>query len=140
MPADHSLALRRAVVAHLAADAGIGSIVGARVYGEAVPDPVVWPFVRVGLMLPVPFEATCLDGMEATFAVSGFAKGPDAQNAYGLGALIQLALDGADLALSLDAAHAVSIDWTTSQTVRDTGEADAYQAIVQFNAVTAADY
>lgn len=138
MGIDHSLPLRRAVVAALAADPAVAAIVEARVYGPAVPSNPKWPYVRCGLVIAAPWEATKLNGMQATFAVSGFAKSADESAAAILGAAIQKALDGNDL--DMDGSHCVSLDWTQSQVVRDTAEADAYHAIVQFEATTSDDY
>lgn len=134
---DHSLDLRRALVTRLKADALIASQVGARVYGPDSPATPDWPFVRVGSIISGPYEASCLGGMDATFAVNGFAI--TEQSTLVLNEFIRSALDAQAFDVG-DSAHIVSLDWTDSQIVRDTAEADKWHGIVQFQTVTSENY
>lgn len=138
MPVDHSLGLRRAAVTALRADVGLTAIVGNRVYGERVPANPQWPFVQVGVILAEPYEASCLDGMDATFAVHSFSKGPDAGGVYGMNRIIAAALNEATI--TFDTAHAIRLDWVSSSAVRDTDEADAWHGIAQFQTITSEDF
>lgn len=139
MAKDHSLPLRQAILTALNANGAITAIVGARCYGEKPPSKPVWPFIKCGTIVGGPFDATCLSGMEAIFNVSGFATGPDGGNAYALGLAIQQALDGIELTLT-GGAHSVSVDWTSSEILRDPHEADGYYSVVSFRAVTSDDF
>lgn len=81
MPADFSLDIRRAIVAHLRADATVTALVpSSRIYGEFVATPTgqqpTFPFIRLGYSQSSPFEATCWDGSDNTVTVHVFAQGP----------------------------------------------------------------
>lgn len=140
MAKDHSLPLRRAVCTALRGAGALTALVDTRVFGEGKPASPAWPYVQVGVMIGGPFDATCLDGMEAEFAVKSFAKGPDGANAYILGAIVQGVLDGADLTLD-GGAHTVALDWIPgSQIIRDNAQADGFYALHQFRALTSDDF
>lgn len=139
MAKDHSLPLRRALVTALRADAPIMAVVDDRAYGEKTPSQPTWPFVKAGVIIAAPFDATCLSGMEATFNIYAFAIGKDGGAAYNLGLLVQQALDGAKLTLEGNA-HTVSLDWQGSELFSDPHEADGYFSAVGFRAVTSDDY
>lgn len=135
MPQDHSLWLRQAAVTALAAASGIQAIVGTRVYGERAPSTPTWPFIRVGLIIALPYEATCLDGMDAGFAVNSFSRQEDAGEMYQLRELVVATLEGA--ALSGSGKHVVRLDWTDSNNL---GGPRNWHDVTQFQAVTAADF
>lgn len=78
MPTDLSLEIRRAIVAHLRADAAVTALVPAdRIYGEwpTVTDPD-WPFIRMGYADASAFEATGWSGSGIAFVIDVFADGP----------------------------------------------------------------
>jgi hypothetical protein len=78
MPTDLSLEIRRAIVAHLRADASVTALVPAeRIYGEwpTVTDPD-WPFIRMGYSDAAAFEASGWSGSESGFTIHVFAEGP----------------------------------------------------------------
>lgn len=140
MAKDHSLPLRRAICTLLSGTGAITALVSSRVYGETVPADTDWPYVQVGVIIGGPFDATCLDGMEADFAIKSFARGLDGSSAYALGATVQGVVDGAKLTLE-GGAHTVSLDWTPgSQILRDPQFADGYYSLHQFKAVTSDDF
>lgn len=138
MPQDHSLALRRALITALRADAGVAALVGTRVTGPAVEKGVAWPFLRVGTIIAGPYEATCLDGMDATFAIHAFDNTPDEQAVATIMAAVVDALDGAQLTFA--GAHTVSLDWATSNVLRDTEESAGWHGVIQFETKTSDDY
>lgn len=77
MPTDYSLEVRQSIVAHLAGYAPLTSLVSAaRIYGEEPPTDPVWPFIRYGLDLNGPFEATGWDGSKHDVTIHAFARGP----------------------------------------------------------------
>lgn len=131
---DHSLPLQDAIIAHLKADAGLAAIVGARVYG---PDPVPdaeWPFIRYGLPITGPWEATGhWRGMEGEVTIHGYAKGADDAPALTLAAGIVLAMESFRMDGKISC---INMEWTRSQLIRDTSEAGAYHTVVQFDAGT----
>lgn len=135
MANDHSLAIRRAIVAALRADDNITGLVPAfRVYGEETPPEPVQPFIRVEFPISSAYESSCGAGSDASVVVHGFAEGPGADRAASIGAAIATALD--DAALDLGSATLVACDYQDSSVIRDTGEASAYHAIVRFNIQT----
>lgn len=79
MPDDKSLEIRRAIVAHLRADATVTAIVpAARIFGEFRPVTASsdWPFIRIGYSSALPFEAQCWSGSQNTLTIHVFANGP----------------------------------------------------------------
>lgn len=53
MPIDYSLEVRKAVVKHLINDEDVTALVSReRIYGEESPAKPVWPFIRMGFVLP----------------------------------------------------------------------------------------
>lgn len=137
MAIDSTIAVRRAILEHLATVATVTKIVPAsRHFPMTATDPA-WPFVLYGSPTPVPLRATCLDGNEITVALHGFAKAR--KNAAGamletaedhagrLGAALASALDGRRL--DIPRGHA-KIRWTGSQLLVDGAEADAFHVVV----------
>lgn len=57
-----ALALQKALIAHLRADAGVAALVGARVYDEP-PQGVAFPYVRIGTvdLRPLRLSGLCTD-------------------------------------------------------------------------------
>lgn len=137
MARDSSLYLRQGIVTALKQSAPVAAIVGPRVYG---PNPVanaVWPFVRVGFPIVTPFTPSGTDGCIDNLAVHGFAKGDDEGIASSLGAAICGALGDVVLTLPSSYPAYATMRWTGSQIVRDSAEASAWHAIVQFTATIA---
>lgn len=76
MPRDLSLELRRAVVAHLRADAALIALVpAAKIFGEFATSED-YPFIRMGYAIVTGYEASCWDGSESDFTIHAFAQGP----------------------------------------------------------------
>ena len=113
MPTDHSLDARRAIVERLRGVPEISSIVKDRVYGPKVPANPVYPMLKVGLMIPGPFEATCIDGMSAAFNVYCISKADDEGEAATLSRLVVNNLDQDVFPLDeSEGSHVLSLDWT----------------------------
>ncbi len=96
--ADPSLALQKAIVAALKADAGVNAIIAGRVY-DAVPGGAAKPYVSFGAFQLLPEHGDCLDGGEAIVTLDGWAAGPDSVAVKQLGTAVAKALDRAELAL-----------------------------------------
>lgn len=110
MAKDHSLSARKGIVARLRGVSEITSIVGIRIYGEKVPANPVYPFIRVGLMIPTPYSPSCVDGMDADFNIDCNSTQADAGEAYALSAAVVDALHTKSFALA-DDAHVASLRW-----------------------------
>lgn len=96
--ADPSLALQKAIVAALKADAGVNAIVSGRIY-DGVPPGAIKPYVSFGAFQLLPEHGDCLDGGEAFVTLDGWAEGPSTVTAKQLGTAVANALDRAELAL-----------------------------------------
>lgn len=142
MPAaDHSSPLRRALIKALKETPAIAEVVGASVYDEPPPTPV-WPFIRYGGGLELPFEASCLAGQEVDLRLDAFAAGPGREGIDKLKKLIIRALDGARLTLTPDEGDTVvpfifTMDYRDSRVSNDTAEPSAYKAVIHFTVITA---
>lgn len=131
---DHSLALRRGIVAALKGSAEIAAIVGARVYDEAPAKPT-WPFIRYGFPIETRVDADGWEGSSFALSVHVFAKGPGTDSTSGLAALVRKALHEKDFLIDSSGGIAL-LQYSQTTTLRDTDEAGAYHAVVQFDAVT----
>lgn len=68
--------VRRAVLAHLKADAALTAIVpAASIYPSTVPANPVWPFIRFDAPQSLPLDGACYAGATVTFLLHAFAKG-----------------------------------------------------------------
>ncbi|RIJ15948.1 DUF3168 domain-containing protein [Henriciella mobilis] len=135
-PADHSLQLRQAVVAHLRSVPAVTAIVAAnRIYGRRVPDNPTWPFIRYGVPDTRPYEATGQGGSDSAITVHAFARGPDEGACATLAAAIVEALSADQLPLE-SGLGLVSLDWQRTQVLEDGDESTDYHAIIEFSVVT----
>ena len=136
-PTDHTLDAAQAVVTALKGWAPLSSIVGDKVYHFDRPNSPEEPWISVGTFIAGPYEATCLGGTEATFAVSSFAIG--GTFTAGMSKEVVECLDGNTLAIGLNA-HTVALDWVSTEMVQDSADRRLMQGIVQFDIRTADDY
>jgi hypothetical protein len=123
---DPSLALQKAIVARLKADAGVNAIVAGRIY-DAVPGNAVKPYVSFGPFQLLPEHGDCLDGGEAFVTLDGWAAGPDTVQVKQLGTAVAKALDLAEL--TLDAQHLVEMSIEQTQYMRDPDGITAHAVI-----------
>lgn len=146
MAQNSSLFLRRAGLSLLSADAGLGLLVGARIYPPQRPSNPQWPFVAWGVPIASPFEASGMNGAEVGFAVHSYAAttGEGGATVAGeelahlIAARVEIVLASAapvDLAphgcLFPATAH---FTWEQTQVIQDGAEADAFHAITTFRA------
>jgi len=96
--ADSSLALQKAIIARLKADAGVSAIIVDRVY-DAVPTGAAKPYVSFGPFQVLPEEGDCLEGVAVVIQLDGWAKGPDSVEVKRLGAAIAKSLQWAEMPL-----------------------------------------
>lgn len=140
MANDLTLPIRRASLAELKGNAGLGTVVPPEQgYPQTVPPTPIWPFYKMGAPTGLPLRAGCVDGNTGIFAVHGFAKMRTVDGAVvetaedhaaRIGAFIASALDRK--ALDLDGGQKVRIRWTGSQLMQDGDEADAYHTVQNF--------
>lgn len=132
---DHSLQMRRAMVAKLRADAPLLALVpAARIFGEETPSSPVWPFIRYGFSPVTTFETSCGRGSEHDIVLHVFALGPGTDETAEICAAVVAALS--DSALPIDPIQLQSLDWVRTEIIRDTDEASAYHGILTFTAQT----
>ena len=130
---------RRAVLTHFKANSGVSALIGSRFYGQVAPDPVTWPFAKLGAVSSTPLQASCVDGAEYRITVHAFAKAR--LNAGGgmvetaedhcsrIAEAIEVAGDRSKLAIT---GGFVSLSLLGTQIMVDGGEADAFHAVIDF--------
>lgn len=98
---DSTLAIQKAVIAALKADASVSAIVAARVY-DAVPTDAAKPYLSFGPTQVLPDIADEYEGSEVTFQIDGWSAGPSSVEAKRIGKAVRAALSGAALVLDDD--------------------------------------
>lgn len=134
MSTDHSLRLRREVVAHLKGFAPLTALVAAeRVHGERVKPNETWPFTRYSATT-LPFEATCWSGSAHLVSIHVFANGPYTDSVHQIGAQVVEAMK------TFDIEGLVEVEWASNiGPLNDapSGELSKYHLVVQFNVTLA---
>jgi hypothetical protein len=140
MARDSSLALRKAIITHLRADADVTALVPAeRIYPPKTPADPVWPFIRYGVPTKLPERASCMDGSRILLTVHAFSQEPSEDEAVQIGAALAASLDGEDgkglvLDLSGNYSARATITYTGGQTLQDPEVAGAWHEVVNFEA------
>lgn len=132
MAIDHSLEVRRAVVARLRSDIGVTALVGDRIYDDPPADPI-WPFIRYGVPIVGNYEATRLEGSTHRITIHAFDKGPGTAGAMKIGAAVVAAMKTlafADLSI-------IDLEWMDTRILNDPSTRGAYHAVVEFQLITA---
>lgn len=135
---DHSLEMRQAIVTKLRATPSIVALIADRFYGEKVPAGRVFPFGRYGLPVTEGSEWSGGDhgrvGSRHEITLHAFAMGPDMDECSKIAKAIVATLNGAELPLL--GIGLIGIDWDRTDIIRDTEEAEAYHAVIRFEAET----
>lgn len=131
MPTDYSLTLRKRVVATLSGYEPLTALVSATsIYGEQPKATPRWPFIRYGLGIAAPWEATGqLDGSTHRVTLHAFSHGPFTDAIHGISAQVVDAMG----TLTLADESLIDMQWIGTQILRDTDEADAYHAVIEFD-------
>jgi len=135
MAIDSTLAVRNAALKLLKADAGVTALVPkARIFTQWTPAVPPYPFIRMGPPSGVPMRASCLDGLEVTLAIHGFANeiqpSISADNHAGqIGAAIAGALDRKVAVIPGGKAR---FQWTGPRLVQDPHESKIFHTIQSF--------
>lgn len=133
MPADHALEMRQAIVKRMReTGSAVQVICDARIYGEQPPAEPLKPFVRYGVPVTLPYEASGWDGSEHSIVVHGFTGGSkDTDDINALAKAISATLENSEL--NLGSLGLVGIDWRGTEILRD---GEGYHAVVRFSATT----
>lgn len=134
---DHSLILRKGIVAYLKDHAGVTALVPAdRIFGEQPPALPAWPFIRCGFMQMLPVRLDCYLGGEYPFTLHAFSKANGTDEILTIRAAIIDAMDGAsiplDSALNTGSAAVCLARHDLSNLIPDGDEAGAYHDIHNF--------
>lgn len=130
MSAAPVLEVRRALIAHLKADASLTSLVPAgRIYGEK-SESGSWPFIRCGEFEGAPFY-------EVIGNIHGFSRDAFADQAHEINARVGAALDGAVLTLSDGRRANVVVQQT--RLIPDPEESSAWHSVCSILATIAKD-
>lgn len=131
------LIARRAILAALKASSLTALVKPAQIHGQTPLVTLEWPFTKLGRPQTLPIKATCLDGGDVTFPLSGFAT-PKKQGgvvvqsaedfASEIGAAIETALDDRGFDLTVDGKPVrITFRILDMSLQQDGAEADAYQ-------------
>lgn len=114
--ADRTVEIQKAFVAILKADAGVAALVGARVY-DKVPEATAFPYLSLGVVSGVPFDAEGLRGMQHIFDVHVWSRTVGAVECRRICAAVNEALHWA--ALTLDGGASVFCRATSRRDMDD---------------------
>ena len=137
MSRNHSRVLREGIVSYLRAQDEVQTLVGdpARVYGEAVPPTLTFPFVKYGVPLSVPADFECVSGGRINFALHAFSKTVDTNEVTDIGDELIRQLDENMLPLT-DGVFLLELAWTLGHVIKDQDETAAWHNVLQFTAYT----
>lgn len=134
---DHSLGVRRAIIARLRADSALQALVGQRVY-EAVPDAakMTMPYIRYGVPIVAQFEGVQVDGSDIDVSLHVLDEGPDADRTYQIAS--ELSREGllAESDFVIAGGDLYYITWTGTIFLADDSAKRRHHAVVTFNVVT----
>lgn len=144
MAVESHILVRRAGLTILKGDAALAALVDDRVYPPQRPAKPQWPFVAWGVSIVGPFEASCMDGREISFAAHAYAatdgNGGDTVSGEELasqiaGRVVAALLGAGEIDLEPYGALAPAVahfTWEQTQVIQDGAEADAFHAIAAF--------
>ena len=129
----YALALQKALVTTLKADAGVSALVDTRVYDQP-PQSATRPYIRIGAIEPRPLRTDCKKAANLTFGIEAHSRPVTSGRveATRCAEAIVSALDEA--ALTVTGFDAVQVHWQT-QTVDQDSDGQSYTAIVAFTAL-----
>lgn len=132
MADDFGLALQKALITRLKADADIIALVGGRVYDEP-PQNATFPLLRLGELNVSALRASCVRAATVTFGIEAESRPTSGRvEATRCAEAVVAALDG--YALSVTGFSTVSLLWRGTTVDRD-GDGESYTAIAAFTAV-----
>lgn len=130
---DLTLPLKRAVVDHVAADAGVlGLVPYESIYGQTPPAKPSWPFIRLGPIITTPFEAQCWSGITARIMWHAFAETTEDYAAEDYVLQISAAISNAMGLFKPTGIGVVSNRFVQVYSVQDGPEADKWHSISEY--------
>lgn len=130
---DLSLPLKIAVVEHIRGDAGVLELVPEEsIFGMTVPSSPSWPFIRLGVLMAVPYEATCWPGTEARITWHAFAETTSEYAGEDQAMRIAAAISNAMGTFKPAGLGIVSRRHVQTYTIRDEPEADRWHSIMDY--------
>jgi hypothetical protein len=125
------LALRKAIVTHLRADAAVtATSVNTRIYGERTPNNPTFPFARYG-------ASDALPGFDITAPLHVFSKDAFTDDLNAIAEAIGNSLDGKTLTLT--GFGKAYLSWQGTRVISDGTEASEWHAIVTMGAMVPRD-
>ena len=132
MPVDHSEVVKEAGLARLRGNSGVALIVGKKVYDHD-PGEIQWPFIRWGMPIVGPYDASCWAGSEHTITIHAFAKGPGQKDINALSAAIVAAMEGFSSRDEAQTVDTIGMEWRGTTLIP---EGKDWHAAVAFEIVT----
>lgn len=127
-----SLALQKAIFAALVADAGVGALIGDRIY-DAAPRNAVFPYVEVGDAALVDWSTGTEDGAEHRVVLHAWSRTRGKAECYAVMDAVRSALH--DAPLTLDGHALVSLRHEFGDARRDP-DGITFHGVLRFRAVT----
>ena len=129
-----SLALQKAVVATLVADAGVGALVGDRIY-DAPPRDAAFPYLTIGGLRVDDWSTGSEDGAEHRVTLHVWSRERGKRECYEVLEAVEAALH--DAALVLEDHALVNLRFAFAEVDRER-DGVTYRATARFRAVTEA--
>jgi hypothetical protein len=126
------LALQKAVVAALVADAAVGALIGDRIY-DAPPRDATFPYLTVGQVNTADWSTGTEGGAEHQLTLHAWSRERGKRGCYAIGAAVEAALH--DAALALDDHALVNLRFEFAETRRDP-DGITFHGAIRFRAVT----
>lgn len=130
----YALALQKALVGQLRADAGVSALVSTRIYDEP-PQTPTRPFIRIGAIEPAPLRTDCRAAARVNFGIEVYSRPTSGRvEATRCAEAVVAALDEQEDALTVTGYTLTSLQWM-GQTVGRDPDGQSYTAIVAFEAL-----
>ncbi len=127
-----ALALQKAVYAALIADAGVGALIGDRIY-DVAPRDVVFPYVTIGRMTVTDWSTGSEDGAEHRLTLDVWSRQHGKSECAAIAEAIRAVLH--DAALTLDGHALVNLRFESADVARDP-DGITFHGLLRFRAVT----
>jgi len=127
-----ALSLQKAVFAALVGDAGVGALIGDRIY-DAAPRNAVFPYVAIGTVETLDWSTGTETGAEHRLTLHAWSRERGKAESYAIMEAVRAALDGA--ALALDGHALVNLRFEAGSAGRDP-DGLTWHGVMRFRAVT----
>jgi hypothetical protein len=130
-----ALELQKAVFAVLTGDAGVGALVGDRIY-DATPRKAQFPYLNFGSGRTDDWSTGTEEGEEHSLTLHAWSREPGKRETYQILEAVKAALH--DTALDLDGHRLVNLRFESAQAARDP-DGITWHGVMRFRAVTEID-